>query len=136
PGTPTRYAIQMIPRFSPHNESFMAFRSPVDYALATTIRGNHRLLEEFGYTFRRELHMTGDSHFFRKLGDKRPGKGQLRLYEGKMIHQFDAKFSPPMFAVEETQVREELLRKEIFRIAQFIRDEKLEKLDGEALPES
>ena len=39
--------------------------------------------------------MTGDNRFFRKLGDKKPGKGQLRLYEGKMIHQFDANFSPP-----------------------------------------
>jgi hypothetical protein len=114
----------------------MEFRSPIDYALATKIRGNHRLLEEFGYTFRRELHMTGDSHFFRKLGDKKAGKGQLRLYEGKMIHQFDANFCPATSAVEETEIREELLRKDIFRIAQFLRDEKVEKLDRQALPES
>ena len=134
--TPIHYAVEMIHRFSPHNESFMEFRSLIDYELATKIRGNHRLLEEFGYTFRRELHMTGDSHFFRKLGDKKAGKGQLRLYEGKMIHQFDANFSPATFAVEETEIREELLRKEIFRLAQFVRDEKLEKLDGKTLPES
>ena len=133
---PIRYAVEMIHRFSPHNGSFMEFRSPIDYALATKIRGNHRLLEEFGYTFRRELHMTGDSHFFRKLGDKKAGKGQLRLYEGKMIHQFDANFCPATSAVEETEIREELLRKDIFRIAQFLRDEKVEKLDRQALPES
>jgi hypothetical protein len=134
--TPIRYAVEMIRRFSPHNESFMEFRSPTDYALATKIRGGHRLLEELGYTFRRELHMTGDNRFFRKLGDKQPGKGQLRLYEGKMIHQFDAYFSPPVNAVEEAEIREELLRKEIFRLAQFVRDEKLEKLEGKALPEA
>jgi hypothetical protein len=93
--TPIRYAVEMIRRFSPHNESFMEFRSSVDYELATKIRSNHRLLEEFGYTFRRELHMTGDSHFFLKLGDKKVGNGQLRLYEGKMIHQFDANFCQP-----------------------------------------
>ncbi|MBF8253346.1 MAG: hypothetical protein HW373_41 [Deltaproteobacteria bacterium] len=133
--TPIRYAVEMIQRFSPHNGSFMEFRSPIDYTLATKIRNNHRLLEEFSYTFRRELHMTGDNRFFRKLGDKKPGKGELRLYEGKMIHQFDASFSPPTFAVEEASVREELLRKEIFRIAQFLRDQKLEKLDGKAVPE-
>jgi hypothetical protein len=133
---PIRYAVEMICRFSPHNESFMEFRSAIDYELATKIRGNHRLLEEFGYTFRRELHMTGDSHFFRKLGDRKAGKGQLRLYEGKMIHQFDANYCPATFAVEETEIREELLRKEIFRLAQFVRDEKLEKLDGKTLPES
>ncbi|MGD0259155.1 MAG: N-6 DNA methylase [Verrucomicrobiota bacterium] len=133
---PIRYAVEMIHRFSPHNESFMEFRSPTDYALATKIRGDHRLLEEFGYTFRRELHMTGDSHFFRKLGSEKPGKGQLRLYEGKMIHQFDANFGPPTCVVEEAEVREELLRKEIFRLAQFVRDENLEKLDGKDVPES
>ena len=133
---PIRYAVEMIRRFSPHNESFMEFRSPVDYELATKIRGKHRLLEEFGHTFRRELHMTGDSNFFRKLGDKKPNDKQLRLYEGKMIHQFDANFSPPTFVVEEGEIREELLRKEIFRLGQFVRDEELKKLDGKVLPES
>ena len=134
--TPIRYAAEMIRCFSPHNESFMEFRSPADYQLATKIRGKHRLLEEFGYTFRRELHMTGDSHLFRKLGDKKPAKGQLRLYEGKMIHQFDAHFSQPTCAVEENEVRAELLRKDIFRLAQILRDEKIEKVDGKTLPES
>jgi hypothetical protein len=134
--TPIRYAVEMIHRFSPHNGSFMEFRAPIDYALATKIRGEHRLLEDFGYTLRRELHMTGDNRFFRKLGDKKPGKSQLRLYEGKMIHQFDASFSPPTSVVEEAEIREELLRKEMFRLAQFLRDEKLEKLDGKALPDS
>jgi hypothetical protein len=134
--TPIRYAFEMIRRFSPRNESFMEFRSAVDYELATKIRGNYRLLEEFGYTFRRELHMTGDSRFFRKLGPKSAGRGQLRLYEGKMIHQFDASFSPATFVVEEAEVREELLRKEIFRLAQFVREAKLEKLDGKDVPAS
>ena len=134
--TPIRYAIEMIHRFSPHNESFMEFRSATDYELATKIRGKHRLLEEYGYTFRRELHMTGDNRLFRELGGSKPGKDQLRLYEGKMIHQFDANFSPPSFALQETEAREELLRKEIFRLAQFVRDEKLEKLEGKTLPKS
>ena len=134
--TPIRYAVEMIHRFSPHNESFMEFRSATDYALATKIRANHRLLDELGYTFRRELHMTGDNRFFRELGANKPEKGQLRLYEGKMIHQFDANFSPPTLAVQEAEVREDLLRKEIFRLAQFVRDQKLEKLEGKPLPKS
>jgi hypothetical protein len=41
-----------------------------------------------------------------------------------------------MSVVEEAEVREELLRKEIFRLAQFVRDEKLEKLDGKDVPDS
>jgi hypothetical protein len=114
----------------------MEFRSGTDYALATKIRGNHRLLDQFGYTFRRELHMTGDNRFFSELGGHKPDKGQLRLYEGKMIHQFEANFGPPTFAVQEAEVRDELLRKEIFRVAQFVRDEKLEQLERKALPTS
>jgi hypothetical protein len=133
---PIRYAVEMIHRFSPHNESLMEFRSQLDYQLAAKIRSNHRLLEELGYTFRRELHMTGDSHFFRKLGAEKPRKGQLRLYEGKMIHQFNANYGPTTSIVEEPAVREELLRKDLFRLAQFIRDEKLEKVDGKTMPES
>jgi hypothetical protein len=134
--SPMQYAVKMIHRFSPHNESFMEFRSQADYEFATKIRGDHRLLEEFGYTFRRELHMTGDSHFFRKLGAEKPRKGQLRLYEGKMIHQFDSNFGPTTSVVDESEVREELLRKELFRLAQFVRDEKLEKIEGKKVPES
>ena len=80
--------------------------------------------------------MTGDNRFFRELGGHKPGQGQLRLYEGKMIHQFDANFSPPTLAVQEAEVREELLRKEIFRLAQFVRDQKLAKLEGKPLPDT
>ena len=133
---PIHYAAEMIRRFSPHNESFMEFRSLKDYELATKIRGEHRLIEEFGYTFRRELHMTGDSRFFHKLGGGKPAKGYLRLYEGKMIHQFDAAYNPGTFAVEEAVIREELLRKEIFRLTQFVRENKLEKIDGKLLPQT
>src|SRR5208337_2195707 len=42
----------------------------------------------------------------------------------------------PAFAVQEAEVREELLRKEIYRLAQFVRDKKLEELEGNDLPAS
>jgi hypothetical protein len=131
---PIKFGVEMINRFSPHNRSFMEFRSSTDYTLATKIRAQHRLLGEFGYTLRRELHMTGDSHFFKKLEGKKPSAKEILLYEGKMIHQYDAKYVPAAFAVDEAELREELLRKEIFRLAQFVRDEKLEDLDGQPVP--
>ena len=84
----------MIRRFSPENFGIMEFRSERDYGLCTKIRGDHPLLNEHGYRFAGELHMTNDSHFFRKLSGKKPGAGQLPLYEGKMIWQFDANFLP------------------------------------------
>jgi hypothetical protein len=133
--TPIRYAVEMIRRFSPENESFMEFRSAADYTLATKIRGEHRLLAECDYPFQRELHMTDDNHLFIKLGDKKVGKGQLTLYEGKMIHQFDAHFMPATLVVEEAAVREGLLRKEIFRLCQFIRENKVAKVGGKKVPE-
>lgn len=133
---PIRYAAKMIHLFSPHNESFMEFRSEIDYQLATKIRSNHQLLGDFGYVFRRELHMTGDSQFFQSLRGETLKKNQLRLFEGKMIHQFDSNFIPAINAVDESEIHEELLRKEIFRLAQFVRDEKLEKIDGKELPDS
>lgn len=133
--TPIRYAVEMIRRFSPENESFMEFRSAADYTLATKIRGEHRLLGDCDYPFQRELHMTDDNHLFIKLGDKKIGKGQLTLYEGKMIHQFDADFMPATLVVEEVAVREGLLRKEIFRLCQFIRENEVAKVGGEKVPE-
>jgi hypothetical protein len=132
---PIRYAVEMIRRFSPENQSFMEFRSATDYILATKIRGDHRLLVELDYPFQRELHMTDDNHLFIKLGAKKVGKGQLPLYEGKMIYQFDAHFSPATLVVEEAVVREELLRKEIFRLCQFIRESDVAKVGGKKVPE-
>ena len=113
----------------------MEFRSESDYLLCAKIRGQHALLKEHGYHLASELHMTNDSHFFRKLGGRKPTAGQLPLYEGKMIHQFDAKFSSGNYAVEEEQVREALLGKEIYRLMRLVREIGPEQLEGEATPE-
>ena len=131
---PIHYSVEMIRRFSPENFSIMEFRSETDYQLCAKIRGDHPLLQEHGYRLASELHMTNDSHFFRKLDGKKTPAGQLPLYEGKMIHQFDAKYSPGNYAVEEDEVREQLLRKEIYRLAKLVREAEPKKLEGEATP--
>ena len=79
--------------------------------------------------------MTNDNHFFRKLTGKKPAPDHMPLYEGKMIHQFDAHFAPGNYAVEEKQVCEELLRKEIHRLAKLVREIEPKKLEGKAVPE-
>jgi hypothetical protein len=114
----------------------MEFRSERDYVLCSKIRGEHALLKGHGYRLASELHMTNDSHFFRKLGGKKAAAGQLPLYEGKMIHQFDPKFSPGNYVVEEAEVREELLRKEIYRLVKLVREVDPQKLEGESAPEN
>jgi hypothetical protein len=132
---PIRYSVEMIRCFSPENFSIMEFRSEADYQLCAKIRGEYPLLKNHGHRLASELHMTNDSHFFRKLGPAKAAAWQLPLYEGKMIHQFDAKFSPGNYAVEEDEVRAELLRKEIHRLVRLVRQVAPKTLDGKATPE-
>jgi len=132
---PIHYSAEMIRRFSPENFGIMEFRSERDYELCGKIRGEHPLLQSLGFRLGTELHMTNDNHFFRKLAGKKPAAGQLPLYEGKMIHQFDADYSPGNYAVVEKEIREELLRKEIYRLAKLVREVEPKKLEGKAVPE-
>jgi len=132
---PIRYSVEMIRRFSPENFGIMEFRSEKDYELCAKIRGKHPLLQSLGFRLSTELHMTNDNHFFHKLAGKKPAAGQMPLYEGKMIHQFDAGYSPGNYAVVEKEVREELLRKEIHRLTKLVREEEPKKLEDKAVPE-
>ncbi len=131
---PIQYSVEMIRRFSPDNFGIMEFRSERDYALCAKIRGEHPLLQNLGFRLGTELHMTNDNHFFRNLNGRKPAAGQLPLYEGKMIHQFDAKFSTGNYAVVEKEVCEELLGREIHRLVKLVREVKPKKLEGKAVP--
>ena len=132
---PIRYSVERMRQFSPVNFSLMEFRTERDYELCAYIRGEHPLLGETGYKFRSELHMTNDSHFFQKRGIGRLKQGQLPLWEGKMIFQFDDSYARGTYFVDEKQIREELLRKEIHRLAQFVRESEIETLEGKPLPD-
>ncbi len=132
--TPVKYSLEMIRRFSPENFGIMEFRSERDYEVCAKIRGEHPLLNDTGFRLSAEFHMTNDNHFFRKLAGKKPATGQMPLYEGKMIHQFDTNYSPGNYAVVEKEVREELLRKEIYRLAKLVREIEPKKLEGKAVP--
>jgi hypothetical protein len=132
--SPIRYSVEMIRRFSPESFSIMEFRSEAHYRLCGIICGEHPRLPDLGFQFGSELHLTNDAHFFRKLIGKQPSTGQMPLYEGKMVHQFDASFSPANWFVVEKDVREQLLRKEVFRAIQFIREEGVAKVGGKRVP--
>ncbi len=129
-----RYSAEMVRRFSPENFGVMEFRSEADYQLCAKIRSEHTLLKELGLPFRREFHITEDARFFTKRGMRKLVDGEMPLVEGKMIHQFDSGFAPGGYYVEEKHAREELLRKEIFRLAQFVRDAKAQTLEGKSIP--
>ncbi len=133
---PIRYSLEMVGAFSPTNFAFMEFRSKRDYDLARLIRGSHALLGTLGYQFRRELHLTGDAKFLHKIGAKKLAATELPLLEGKSIFQYDPKYSLPSWFVREAEVRPELLRKEAFRIADFIWDNGAKTFEGKQLPKT
>lgn len=131
---PIRYRVEMLRRFSPEMLSIMELRSPEDYAVASAIRGNHELLGKLGYQFRRELHPADDVEFYLKEPARKLAKGESVIYEGKMIHQFDATFCPRVFHAQDKLVRPELLRKELYRLGQFIRESEAEAVEGKEVP--
>jgi hypothetical protein len=131
---PIRYSIEMLRRFSPQMLSVMEFRSPEDYAVVGRIRGEHKLLGDLGYQFRRELHPADDVEFYLKDPARKLRKGESVIYEGKMIHQFDGDFAVRVFHAEDEAVRPELLRKELYRLGQFIRESEVEKVEGKKVP--
>ncbi|MGO8838013.1 MAG: Eco57I restriction-modification methylase domain-containing protein [Limisphaerales bacterium] len=131
---PIRYSIEMLRRFSPQMLSVMEFRSPEDYAVVGRIRGEHKLLGDLDYQFRRELHPADDVEFYLKDPARKLRKGESVIYEGKMIHQFDGDFAARVFHAEDEAVRPELLRKELYRLGQFIRESEVEKVEGKKVP--
>jgi hypothetical protein len=93
--------IPTIRRFSPSYLSLMEFKSRRDYTLADKIYSNHPLLgdtlpDTWNVKFTNEFHMTNDRHLFNTHG------AGLPLYEGKMIHQFDAYWAPPQYWIKAT----------------------------------
>ncbi|MCC6822382.1 MAG: N-6 DNA methylase [Verrucomicrobia subdivision 3 bacterium] len=131
---PIRYSVEMLRRFSPEMISVMEFRSPEDYAVVGRIRGEHKLLGELSYQFRRELHPADDVKFYLKDPARKLRKGESVIYEGKMIQQFDDNFAARFYHAEDEAVRPELLRKELYRLGQFIRESEVEKVEGKKVP--
>ncbi len=92
----------LLARFNPDSLSIMEFQSREDFDAADKIYGNWPLLgqdvpDAWNLDFSNEFHMANDSHLFneRQIG--------FQLYEGKMIHQFDAYFAEPRYWIDEQQ---------------------------------
>jgi hypothetical protein len=133
---PIRYSLQMVRYFSPENFDIMEFRNERDLKVCSTIRDGNEFLVSFGFRFRREFHATDDKRFLHKLGASGLAPTQMPLYEGKTIFQFDNAFSPIRSYVTEDEIREELLRKEISRLVQFVRTQQCgaTALEGKPMP--
>ena len=89
-----------LKRFSPNSLSIMEFQTQKDYLLVEKIYGNWPLLGDeisnvWNVKFISEFHITADRNLFNTNGSGLP------LYEGKMIHQFNAYWSEPRYWIEE-----------------------------------
>ncbi len=103
-------SVDMIRRFSPTSLSIMEFQTQQDYEIAEKVYADWPVLGDevadcWNVKFTAEFHVTNDRRLFNTQGRGLP------LYEGKMIHQFDAYFAEPQYWLEEEPASERLAQK-------------------------
>ncbi len=117
---PVSYSVSEIDRFSPINLAIMEFRSERDREICERIRGEHPIMQELGYRFYTEIHMTNDSGLFIRANMKEARKlDSFPLFEGKMIHQFCSNFEEPRFFITRGKGEEQIRRKMASRLKRF-----------------
>ncbi len=83
----------------------MEFNSERDIQIAEKMLSfpflGERIEGKWNFALTREFDMTNDSGLFKP----KPGSRRLELYEGKMIHQFNHRFSEPRYWVDEKEGR-------------------------------
>ncbi|MEI7469828.1 MAG: ATP-binding protein, partial [Chloroflexota bacterium] len=101
--------VSLLRKLSPDSLSVMEFKSELDVQIAQKMLRFPLLGEQIAGVWNlkltAEFHMTNDSGLFKT----EPGKGRLPLYEGKMIHQYDAYFAEPRYWVDEIEGRKAVL---------------------------
>lgn len=102
-------SIELVKKLSPDSYSIMEFKSDTDITIAKKMLKYPLLGEEiegvWNLRFTAEFHMTNDSHLFKE----KPAEGRLPLYEGKMIWQYDHRYSEPRYWVDEKAGRKSIL---------------------------
>ncbi len=102
-------SVSLLRKLSPDSLSVMEFKSELDVQIAQKMLRFPLLGEQIAGVWNlkltAEFHMTNDSGLFKT----EPAKGRLPLYEGKMIHQYDAHFAEPRYWVDEIEGRKAVL---------------------------
>ncbi len=98
---------ETLAKFSPDSLSLMEFQSKLDYEVAERIYGTWPLvgesqLDNWDLQFTQEFNMTTDRALFNTI------RRGYALYEGKMIHQYDAFYAPPRYWIDESLGVEQL----------------------------
>jgi hypothetical protein len=101
--------VPLVCRLSPDSLSIMEFNTERDIQIAEKMLRfpflGERLGDKWNFRLTAEFHMTSDSALFKT----KPTAKRLELYEGKMIHQFNHRFSEPRYWVDEEEGRAALL---------------------------
>jgi len=104
-------SVNLIRKLSPDSLSVMEFKTELDVQIAEKMLQfpllGEQLTDTWNLKLASEFHMTNDSYLFRTV----QGAGCLPLYEGKMMHQFDHRFSEPRYWVNEAEGRKGVLGK-------------------------
>ncbi|STQ86898.1 Eco57I restriction-modification methylase domain-containing protein [Helicobacter muridarum] len=106
--------LQNIKRLSPNQLALQEVRSQKDLEILQKCYAAFAPLDLKWLDFRNELHMTADKDLFIES----TSKGLLSLYQGKMIHQFNANFGEAQYFLNIVDFDRRLRSKEIYRLKQ------------------
>lgn len=107
-------SLEEIATLSPSQLALQEVRDKKDLEILAKCYARFKPLSLEWLDFRRELDMTNDKKIFIESFSE----GLLPLYEGKMIHQFNAEFSEPSYFLDSTSFDKRLRSKEIHRLKQ------------------
>ena len=107
-------SLEEIATLSPIQLALQEVRDKKDLEILAKCYARFKPLSLEWLDFRNELHMTADKDLFiESYSDD-----LLPLYEGKMIHQFNAEFGEPTYFLDSTTFDKRLRSKEIHRLKQ------------------
>lgn len=107
-------SLEEIATLSPSQIALQEVRDKKDLEILAKCYASFKPLSLEWLDFRRELDMTNDKDLFIESFSE----GLLPLYEGKMIHQFNAEFSEPTYFLDSRSFDKRLRSKEIHRLKQ------------------
>jgi hypothetical protein len=103
-------SLELVRKLSPDSLSLMEFKSQTDIVIAEKMLRfpvlGERVTHGWNFELNREFHMTDDAKALPFYTS--PAKGRLRLYEGKMIWQYEHELSTARFWIEEKTGRSAL----------------------------
>jgi len=110
------YSIENVELLSPEYFSLQRIQNNNDFNLIKYFYKKYKKLTTDYLDFRKELDMTNDKDLFYEKYQE----GMVPLYEGKMIFQYNPKFSKPQYFIKINEAEKRLKSKEIHRLCQDI----------------